>query len=202
MTPAARAWLALWSGRYRVVSVTDRRGVRTLHLEPTKSPLSPRQAEVARAVACGFALVDVQAATGLSGSTVATYAAQAAAKLGLDGAGLRFLLPGSVLPDPLSLDATLDGPLPCPCPRGARWDGEVFAFRVDAPALPASVTSAEADVLRGLLEGLRNEDIADARGTSRRTVANQVSALYRKLGVRQRCELDPALALALPRRAA
>lgn len=202
MTPA-RVWLALWSGRYRVASVRDARGVRTLCLAPNpRGSLSPRQGEVARAAACGFASKKIALTLDLAESSVATYLAGACAKLGLDARGLRSLLPSGLLPDPLDLDATLEAPLPCPCPRGARWDGAAFAFPVPRADLPGSVTVAEREVLRGLLEGYRNEDIADARGTSARTVANQVTSLYRKLGVNARRELDPALLPALARGAA
>ena len=54
-----------------------------------------------------------------------------------------------------------------------------------APAL----TDAEHDVLRLLLLGKNNRAIAEARGTSRRTVANQISVLLRKFGVGSRLEL-------------
>lgn len=44
-----------------------------------------------------------------------------------------------------------------------------------------------------LLEGLSNPEIATARQTSVRTVANQVASLFRKLGVRSRPEAVAAL---------
>jgi DNA-binding NarL/FixJ family response regulator len=46
-----------------------------------------------------------------------------------------------------------------------------------------------------LLEGKRNADIARERGTSVRTVANQVAAIFRKLKVRSRAELVATAAL-------
>jgi DNA-binding CsgD family transcriptional regulator len=39
------------------------------------------------------------------------------------------------------------------------------------------------------LRGASNQDIARTRGVSVRTVANQLAAVYRKLGVRSRAEL-------------
>ncbi len=57
--------------------------------------------------------------------------------------------------------------------------------RVEAPAL----TSAERAVAELALRGLSNAQIARARSTSARTVANQLASLFRKLGVGSRAEL-------------
>lgn len=64
----------------------------------------------------------------------------------------------------------------------------------DAPSAAArhalaTLTKAEIDVLRRLLEGRSSAEIAEARGTSERTVANQLANIYRKFGVRGRTEL-------------
>jgi len=57
------------------------------------------------------------------------------------------------------------------------------------PSRPtAGVTAAEADLLGYLELGYSSEQIARARGTSFFTVRNQLSALYRKLGVANRTE--------------
>jgi len=55
------------------------------------------------------------------------------------------------------------------------------------------LTEAEGEVARGILAGRSNAQIARARGTSLRTVANQVAALFRKLGVGSRTELAARL---------
>ena len=51
------------------------------------------------------------------------------------------------------------------------------------------LSSAEAEVLRALASGLTNAQIARARGTSPRTVANQVQSLLRKFGMQSRHQL-------------
>lgn len=51
------------------------------------------------------------------------------------------------------------------------------------------LTDAERAVARGLLAGRSNVEIAAARGTSARTVANQIQSVFRKLGVASRAEL-------------
>ena len=53
----------------------------------------------------------------------------------------------------------------------------------------SSLSAAEIRVLAELIRGRTNREIADARGTSERTVTNQVSAVFKKLGVRSRSEL-------------
>lgn len=64
----------------------------------------------------------------------------------------------------------------------------VVSFPVPART-PAPLSAAEADVLELLLAGGSNREIAQARGTCERTVANQVASLFRKLGVGSRSEL-------------
>lgn len=51
------------------------------------------------------------------------------------------------------------------------------------------LTDAERDVVDGVLRGWSNTRIGEGRGTSARTVANQLASVYRKLGVSGRGEL-------------
>jgi DNA-binding NarL/FixJ family response regulator len=62
-----------------------------------------------------------------------------------------------------------------------------------AECLPDELTKAEKAVAAHLLEGLSNREIAKARGTSVRTIANQVAAIFRKLKVTARVELGQAI---------
>ena len=72
-----------------------------------------------------------------------------------------------------------------------------FDTHVDAPGLDAdagltaqaSLTDAEREVARLVTAGLSNESIARRRKVSLRTIAKQVSSIYRKLAVRSRREL-------------
>jgi DNA-binding CsgD family transcriptional regulator len=73
----------------------------------------------------------------------------------------------------------------------------VLSFPVAAASLPEQLTDAERVVLREVLAGKSNAEIAHARGTSPRTVANQISSLYRKLGVASRAELAARFGAAL-----
>lgn len=53
----------------------------------------------------------------------------------------------------------------------------------------SSLSPAERDVVAAVVAGRSNAEIAAARGTSPRTVANQVALVFRKLGVGSRSEL-------------
>jgi DNA-binding CsgD family transcriptional regulator len=69
-------------------------------------------------------------------------------------------------------------------------DGEVMVLSFSLRKGPvASLSPAESAVAAHLLDGRTNAEIARLRGTSERTVANQVASLYRKLGVKSRLEL-------------
>lgn len=61
------------------------------------------------------------------------------------------------------------------------------------PLLPANqvanLTDAEREVLATLLAGSTNRNIAQRRNCSEHTVANQVQAIFRKVGVHSRSEL-------------
>ncbi len=74
-------------------------------------------------------------------------------------------------------------------------DLELVTFSYPAPfwALPPCLTRAEQGVVLEMLRGTCQRDIARARGTSPRTVANQVASIFRKLGVGSRIELFVAL---------
>jgi DNA-binding NarL/FixJ family response regulator len=54
---------------------------------------------------------------------------------------------------------------------------------------PWSLTAAERAVAAAAAAGLSNREIADERGVSERTVANQLAAIYQKLGINSRAEL-------------
>lgn len=88
---------------------------------------------------------------------------------------------------------------PIPAPkglRGARFqiDGEAYAVLVfplptSAPLSPAGLTDAEAAVAALVARGFSNEEIGATRNSSPRTVANQLQAIYRKLGIGSRVDL-------------
>lgn len=85
---------------------------------------------------------------------------------------------------------------------GVRADIEMFDVQVGGEtlvvislpvggndALGGLLTAAEAEVAHDAVGGLSNAEIATRRGTSTRTVANQLASIYRKLDVGSRAEL-------------
>ena len=64
----------------------------------------------------------------------------------------------------------------------------LLSFPRGADAL-AELTAAERQVALAVLAGYSNVEIARMRGSAPRTVANQVAAMFKKLGVRSRSEL-------------
>ena len=58
-------------------------------------------------------------------------------------------------------------------------------------ALSVLLTAAEVIVAESMLSGSSNAEIATQRGTSVRTVENQIARLFHKLGIRSRFELLP-----------
>lgn len=72
---------------------------------------------------------------------------------------------------------------------------EEFAVLVmPLPPPLGRLTVTEREVVWAVLLGRSNAEIARDRGRSARTVANQLAAIYRKLGVRSRAELAARLA--------
>ena len=70
-------------------------------------------------------------------------------------------------------------------------DRELRVIAVSRPerCLPAGLPSAERAIIRCLVEGLCHEEIARRRGTSSRTIANQIGAVFRRLQLSGRNEL-------------
>lgn len=67
--------------------------------------------------------------------------------------------------------------------------GLLIDLPVDELELPDTLTAAEREVVKLVAQGLSNEEIGAQRGRSARTIANQLAAVYRKLGVFSRTEL-------------
>jgi DNA-binding NarL/FixJ family response regulator len=65
----------------------------------------------------------------------------------------------------------------------------VLSFPLCPPHWPESLSPAERAVAELVMNGASNAEIATARGTSSRTVANQIATIFQKLGVSSRVEL-------------
>ena len=86
-------------------------------------------------------------------------------------------------------------------PTSARYDvplesGEIGVLAVDASprgAVTESLSAAELEVAGHVVRGLSNEQIAQTRGVSLHTVANQLRSIYEKLGITNRSQLAHAM---------
>ena len=170
-----QGWQAL---SYRIAGIDHEITiVRCAKRELNAKRLTPREFEVARFAAIGFAGKDVANKLSVSWTTARATLSAALGKLGLrSGAQLPGLWHG--------LGANR---------RSFNHENGMetltFAFPIQGHEPTEKLTDAERDVLRGVLSGCSNREIAVRRKTSTRTVANQVAALFHKFGVFTRNEL-------------
>jgi DNA-binding CsgD family transcriptional regulator len=74
--------------------------------------------------------------------------------------------------------------------RAGRAELEVLVASTNVRSdATAELTDAEREVVRGVVEGKSDAAIAESRGTSARTVANQLRRVFTKLSVHSRGEL-------------
>ena len=181
-------WRALVGGRWSLVDHFDsdgRRFVVAHRNEPGNTDprgLTRRERQAAEQLGRGNSPKEIAYALGLAASTVANALSRARRKL-----GLRSLAELAGLFAPAGL-----------CVRFAEFEigGETLAVAsaalLDERQLERT-SEAEREVALLLVRGATNAEVAAARGTSERTVANQVQSLFRKLGVASRAELAARL---------
>lgn len=162
--PQRRIWRSLVAGTLSVVpgSLDGQACYGLLENEPTARcfrALSAAERRVVHHASRGLSNKMLGYALGLSPSSISRLLESAALKLGF---GSRAKL--------VRLASTLSGGDSTPPPS-------------------ANLTPAEADVLELVRAGLSNREIADSRGRSERTVANQVASLLRKTGSQNRRRL-------------
>jgi len=186
-------WQELRSGQTRILDgfITDERCY--LLLSPPvpfgeQCKLSERRSFILNGLLCGEPIKALAIDLGLSQSMVSHEAKAALRQLGLECTASR-VNPLLAMLARAALDAQPNRYARSACVV----DGDTM-FRVVgmerpdvrlAPILPP----AELAVVRGLVEGRNHREIAANRGTSTRTVANQLAAAFRKLGVSGRFRL-------------
>jgi DNA-binding CsgD family transcriptional regulator len=180
------AWKALVGGRYALVERVEADGKRfVVACENPPGVLDPRgltrlEATVADWARRGHAQKQIAYELGLSAGTVANIISRVGRKLGVSSRA--------------ALVAALDRPTELE--RAAGSDGRellIFSGRSGDPSAFAELGEAERTVARLAGDGSTNAEIAAARGTSERTVAHQLTSIYRKLGVGSRGELAARL---------
>jgi DNA-binding NarL/FixJ family response regulator len=177
-------WEAVISGRWSLVDRFDTDGrhfVVAYHNAVDQSPraLTRRERHVAEAAARGHSNKVIAADLGLGVSTVASYLSATLEKLGLKS---RLDLIRELSPALRGMPMQVGG-------------ARLAVAERELPKRPeaSDLTPAERAVVDGTLAGLSNAEVAIRRGTSPRTIANQLASVLRKLGVGSRYELAAAL---------
>jgi len=179
---AVAAWRALVEGRWSLLDHFDSDGRRYLvaqENEPatrTIRTLTPRERQVALYAAQGHSNKLIGYELGLSEGTVKAHLARAMGKLGFESRSrLASLLASSTSADRAS---------------STTFGTERIEVRSGpVPEPPSGLSPAEAAIFDGILGGADTATLAEARGVSRKTIGNQLSGLYRKLGVASSAEL-------------
>jgi DNA-binding NarL/FixJ family response regulator len=182
---ALNLWRGLVEGRWSLLDHFDSDGKRFV-VARRNAPelidpraLSMREREVVSLAAMGHSNKQIGYALGLPLSTVATHLTSAQKKLRVANRAelARFHAVTSS--------------------AAQRVDLTVGSEEVSALVLPSlrnelsasGLTRSEEVVAAAVCRGESNEQIARTRGTSARTVANQLASIFRKVGVRSRSEL-------------
>jgi DNA-binding NarL/FixJ family response regulator len=185
-------WRELMSGLCTVVDgiFTEERCY--LLLAPTlgtpEHPIEGRRRDILEAVLCGEGQKNIAMDQGLAPSTVALNARLALESLGLTCKPSRvhplLMLAARASRDPhSSLAATLS--------FVQQGDAQLRVVAMARPdrRLAKLLPPAELAVVRALVEGQCYAEIAKARGTSTRTIANQITAVFRRMRVSGRSQL-------------
>jgi len=186
----AELWPALVSGRARIVEIGATEAHYYLRFEVAISragtPVNQRYIQVLERLLLGDAPKAIAIDERCSASTVATAVHESLRAMGLRSGRIPALLvvmmhalrgkPGHAR---VRVESTADR-------DGVRhW---VTCARPELQ-LKQRLTVAELEVLALLVEGKCHQEIALRRQTARRTVANQLASVYRKLGVSGRLDL-------------
>jgi DNA-binding NarL/FixJ family response regulator len=185
---AMTTWEGLVEGRWSLVDHfdTDRRrfvvAVKNDPTYPDPRGLTMRERQVAEFVGLGHSCKEISYTLGISQSAVTNCTARVQSKLDLNSlTDLAGFFAPSGLRSKLA-EVSIQGE-----------DLLVGAYPLINEDRVEGLTEAERAVLAHLIAGSTNSDIAQKRQTSEHTVANQVQAIFRKLGVMSRSELAARL---------
>ena len=188
----AALWRDLARGRHSVVDgfFSEERCYLILSttLDNGTLPVEGRRLEILELVLKGMRQKNIAIDLVLAPSTVALNSKLALEGLGVAGKPSRahplLMLAARAATEPVVARAT--------AASFVAHDGrELCVIGIGRPdrSLGRVLPTAELAVIRSLVEGLAYEEIARRRGTSTRTIANQISAVFRRLRVSGRNEL-------------
>lgn len=183
-------WDGLTDGTLAIASSITNTDHCLLVVRRVPAPLPPQTAARAKAAAilkevlCGKLQKVVAIELGVSRSTVAVMLKNAICAMGINGPISRVpislaLLAHAVTRPELALAELNRDPL-------APQRSCVMRLKRTHVLLESELSEAEFDVASQLLEGKTHSELAARRGRSRRTIANQLAAIFRKLGAQGR----------------
>ena len=204
-TSLARLWSSLLDSEERIADAFFTPERCYLILEGTPSPMAPltdRRRSLLERMLRGECQNSVGIELGLAPSTVAVHMRE----------GLRFIgmhvKPSRCHPLPMAAALAAGA-----APGAESWTAassilidegrplRVVSLQRPEVLLVDELPTAELDVVRGLVEGNGYDDISQRRGTTVRTIANQISSVFRKYRVSGRNELVCHLLRSAMRRA-
>ncbi len=162
--------------------------VLSLKTDANATPLEGRRLDILEAVLGGLRQKNIAIDSGLAPSTVALNS-----RLALEGLGI-VCKPSRAHPLLMLAASAAHAPTVtfAACSTFVtREDRELRVIGISRPDrhLSTVLPCAELAVIRCLIEGLSYQDIAKRRGTSTRTIANQITAVFRRLRVSGRNDL-------------
>ncbi len=187
----ALTWRELTRGLSRIVGwfFTDQRcGLILAMSDCAPEPaLSGRRLEIVESILCGVGQKTVAINLGVAPSTIALNAQRGLAGIGSTGRPSRvhpMLMQVAKAACERSLAAAAISFV-----SSSLGDLQVIGMKRPDRYLAGTTPPAELDVVRFLFEGRSYADIAATRHTSQRTVANQLAAVFKRVGVSGRNEL-------------
>ncbi|HYQ01861.1 MAG TPA: LuxR C-terminal-related transcriptional regulator [Polyangiaceae bacterium] len=193
----ADVWRSLADGSRKVVTCFgDTQYLGLVTSEPTPNPtgkLDSRTRAILEAVLSGDCQNRVAIESGLSSASVAT-----SCRVGLEAMGYRGLVSRASPVLMRAAYAATKSRAPVPARFGhinivGHTRYETIGIERPEKAWSRNFSASELEVVARLVDGATYTDIASFRGTSVRTVANQISSAFRRLHVSGRGELVTAL---------
>ncbi|HEY3253522.1 MAG TPA: LuxR C-terminal-related transcriptional regulator [Polyangiaceae bacterium] len=190
-TSLAARWTELAAGTAKVADAffTEARCVLVVTSDAAhaRAALDRRRRQILESVLAGQPQKVVAMELGLAASTIAVHARVALEKMGLPGR------PSHAHPLVMLASSAAAAADDSVIALESSLTYEAVSFQVLSIRRPetclGALPGAELAVVRGLVEGLSHDAIARARGTSVRTVANQISAVFKRLAVSGRNQL-------------